>query len=130
MLVERYILLDFLLFKIITIPEKETSLLAISEVFVDKIITLYHFSLFADHQGIIKHILTISEKFFIPGLIHYVCPYIKGCHICQLSHNEKPPIRQLQTRINLNYRPLSILSMDSKVMTKSNKGHKYIYTVL
>ena len=50
--------------------------------------------------------LTISDKFFIAGLIHYLHPYIKECHICQLSHNEKPPTRQIQTRINLNYRPL------------------------
>ena len=70
--------------------------------------------------------LTISDKFFVPGLIHYLHSYIKGCHICQLSHNEKPSTRQLQTRINLNYRPLSRLCMDLKVMTRLNQGHKYI----
>ena len=51
MLGERYILLDFLLFKIITTPEKETTFLAIPEVFVDKIITLYHSCIFAVNQG-------------------------------------------------------------------------------
>ena len=40
--------------------------------------------------------------------------------------NEKPLTRQLQTRINLNYRPLSRLSMDLKVMPRSGKGHKFI----
>ena len=40
--------------------------------------------------------------------------------------NEKPPSRQLQTRINLNYIPLSRLSMDIKVMPKSNKRHKFV----
>ena len=54
-----------------------------------------------------------------------MCSYIKGCYICQLALNEKPPMRQLQTRINVNYRPLSRLSMDLKIMTRSNKGHKY-----
>ena len=39
-LAERYILLDSLLFKLITIPEKETALLAIPEMSADKIITL------------------------------------------------------------------------------------------
>ena len=58
---------------------------------------------------------TISIKFFIPNLIHYLQSYNKGCHICQLAHNEKPPTRQLLTRINLDYTPLSILSMDLKV---------------
>ena len=70
--------------------------------------------------------LTIGGKFFTLGLIHYLRSYIKGCHICQLSRNEKPSVRQLQQRINLNYRPLSSLSMDMKVMSKSNKGHKFI----
>ena len=93
-------------------------MLAIPEVCTDKIITLYHSSLFTGHQGMIKIYLTIGDKFFIPGLIHYLHSYIKGCHICQLSHNEKTPTRQLQTRINLNYRSLSRLSMDLKVMTR------------
>ena len=111
----KYILLDSLLFKILSKPNKEATILAIPEVYADKIITLYHSNLFAGHQGVIMTYLTISHKFFIPNLIHYLHSYIKGCHICQPSHNEKPPTRQLQTRINLNYRPLSRLSMDLKV---------------
>ena len=101
MLAERYILLNSLLFKIITPPEKETALLVIPEICTNKIITLYHSSLFMGHQGVIKTYLNISDKYFIPGLIHYLCSYIKGYHICTLSHNDKPPTRQLQTRINL-----------------------------
>ena len=73
--------------------------------------------------------MTITDKYFIPGLIHYLHSYIKGCHICQLSHNEKLPTRQFQSRINLNYRPLSPLSMDLKVMPRSKKGHKYILCI-
>ena len=121
-LAEKYILLDSLLFEISTMPEKETAVLAILEMCVDNIITLYHSSLFAGHQGIIKTYLTINYKFFIPNLIHYLRSYIKGCHICQLTRNEKLPSRQLQTRINLNYKPLSKLSMDLKVMPRSSKG--------
>ena len=120
-LAEKYILLDSLLFKIIATPEKETALLAIPEICADKIITCYHSSLFAGHQGVIKTYLTINDKFFIPNLIHYLQSYIKGCHICQLACNEKPPIRQLQTRINLNYTLLSRLSMDLKVCPDHTK---------
>ena len=69
---EKYILLDSLLFKIVTTPQKETTLLAIPEICADKIITLYHSSLFAGHQGVIKTFLTINDKFFIPNLIHYL----------------------------------------------------------
>ena len=125
---ERYILLDSLLFRIY--PDKETAVLAIPEACTDKIITLYYKSLFACHQGGIKTYLTVSDKFFIPNLIHYLRSYIKGCHICQLSRNEKPPTRCLQTRINPNYTPMSRLSMDLKVMPKSQKGHKYVLCVI
>ena len=48
----------------------------------------------------------------------------------QLSKNDKPPVRQLQQRINLNYRPLSRLSMDLKVMPEFHKGHKYILCII
>ena len=126
-LVEKYILLDSLLFKIISTPDKETALLAISETCADKIIILYHSSLFTGHQGVIKVYLTISDKFFMPNLIHYLRSCIKGCHIHQLMHNEKPLTRQLQTTRNLNYRPLSRLSMDLKVMPCSNTGINLFY---
>ena len=102
---EKYILLDSLLFRIS--PEKETAVLVIPEMCTDKIITLYHKSLFAGHQGVIKTYLTISDKFFIPNVIHYLRSYTKGCHICQLSCNVKQPARHLQTNINPNYIPMS-----------------------
>ena len=88
-LAEKYVLLDSLLFRISM--EKETAVLAVPERCTDKIIALYHKSLFAGHQGVIKTYLTISDKFFIPNLIHYLRSCIKGCHLCQLAHNEKPP---------------------------------------
>ena len=55
-LAEKYILLDSLLFKLITTPEKETTLLTIPKICTDKIIILYNSSLFAGHQGVIKYI--------------------------------------------------------------------------
>ena len=111
-------------------PDKETAILAIPEACTDKIMTLYDKSLFAGHQGVIKTYLTISDKFFIPNLIHYLRSCIKGFHICQLSRNEKPPTRHFETRINPNYIPMSRLSMDLKVMPKSQKGHKYVLCVI
>ena len=123
-LAEKYILLDSLLFKISTTPEKETTVLAILETCVNSVIALYHLNLFAGHQGIIKIYLTISDKFFISNLIHYLRSYIKGCHICQITRNEKPPSRQLQTRINLNYRPLS------RLMPRFSTGHKFILCII
>ena len=127
-LAERYVLLDSLLFEISL--EKDFTLLAILETCADKIITLYHKSLFAGHQGAIKTYLTISDKFFITNLIHYLRSYIKGCHLCQLSCNDKPPSRHLQTRINPNYIPMSRLSMDLKVMPRSHKDTDISYASL
>ena len=129
-LAERLILLDPLLFKLITTPDKEAALLAVPEICEDKIIKLYHTSLFAGHQGVVKTYLTVSDKFFIPGLGHYLRSYIKGCHTCQIVRTDKLPTRQLQTRIHLNYKPLSRLSMDLKVMPRSHKGHKFILCVI
>ena len=125
---EIYILLDSLLFRIY--PDKEMSVLAIPELCTDKIITLYHKSLFEGHQGVIKTYLTISDKYLIPNLIHYIRSCIKGCHICQLSRDEKPPTKHFQTKINPNYIPMSRLSMNLKVMPKSQKGHKYILCII
>ena len=56
---ERFVLLDSLLFKLITVMDKEKALLTIHEVCADKIRTLYHASLFAGHQGVIKTYLTM-----------------------------------------------------------------------
>ena len=120
---EKYISLDSLLLKS---HQKKRVVLAIPETCVDMMIALYHSSLFAGHQGVIKTYLTMSDKFFIPNLKHYLRSYIKGCHLCQLVHNEKLPPSQLQTRINPNYVPLSRLSIDLKVMPISYKGHKFI----
>ena len=130
LLAEKYIMLDSLLFKLTTILGNETALLAIPEICADKIITLYHSNLFAGHQGVIKMYLTISDRIYIPNLMHYIRSYIKGCHICQLNRKDKLPDRQLQPRINLNYRPLLKLRMDLKVMPKSYKGDGYILCVI
>ena len=129
-LAENFVLLDSLIFKLVTMPDKETALLAIPEVCVDKIIALYHASLFAGHEGVVKTYLTMKDKFVIPNLMHYLRSFIKGCHICQLSRSDKPPMRQLQPQIYLNYRPLSKLSMDLKVMPRSQKGHKFILCII
>ena len=77
LLAEKYIMLDSLLFKLTTILGKETALLAIPESCADKIITLYHSNLFAGHQGVIKMYLMISDRFYIPNLMHYLRSYIK-----------------------------------------------------
>ena len=96
MLAKSFVLLDSLIFKLVTTPDKEAAVLAIPEIFMDKIIALYHTSLFAGHQGVVKTYLMMKDKFFIPNLMHYLRSFIKGCHVCQLSRSDKLPTRQLQ----------------------------------
>ena len=130
MLAKSFVLLDSLIFKLVTTPDKEAAVLAIPEICIDKIIVLYHTSLFTGHQGVVKTYLTMKDKFFIPNLMHYLRSFIEGCHVCQLSRSNKLPTRQLQPRIYLNYRPLLKLSMDLKVMPRSQKGHKFILCII
>ena len=73
---DRYILLDSLLFKFVTTPEKETALLAIPEICTDKTIMFFQSSLFTGYQSVIKTYLNLRDKFLIPGLIHYLRSYI------------------------------------------------------
>ena len=129
-LAESFVLLDSLLFKLVMMPGKEAAVLAIPEICIDKIIALYHTSLFAGHQGLVKMYLTMKDKFFIPNLMHYLSSFIKGCHICQLSRSDKLPTRQLLPQIYLNYKPLPKLRTDLKVMPRSQKGHKFILCII
>ena len=91
MLAKSFVLLDSLIFKLVTTPDKEAAELAIPEICIDKIITLYHTSLFAGHQGLVKTYLTMKDKLFILNLMHYLRSFIKGCHVCQLSRSSKLP---------------------------------------
>ena len=129
-LAESFVLLDSLLFKVVTTPDKETVLLAIPKICVDKFIVLYHVRLFAGHQGVVKMYLTMKDKFFIPNLMHYLRSFIKGCLICQLPSPDKLPMKQLQPQIYLNNRPLLKLSMDLKLMPRSQKSHKFILCII
>ena len=55
----------------------------------------------------------------MPELMHYLRTYFKGSNICQLCRNEKSHPRQLQPRINPNYKAMTRLSMDLKEMLRS-----------
>ena len=111
-------------------PRKGNCIIGNTRNMFRQLITPYHSSLFVGHQGVIKRYLIKADKFFIPNLMYYLHSYIKGCHICQLTRKDKSPTWQSQTRINLNYRQLSRLSMDLKVMPKSYKGHKFIFCII
>ena len=85
---------------------------------------------FGRHQGVIMKYLSMNEKFFIPGFIHLLRIYIKGCHLCQMHSNGKPQPRDLEHRKNNpNYKAMTRPSMDLMVMPRSHKGYKIILVV-
>ena len=127
-LAEKYVLLDSLLFKLVTMPDKETALLAIPEICVDKIIALYHASLFAGHQGVVKTYLAMKDKIFIPSLMHYLRSIIKRCHICQLARSDKSPMRQLQPQILFELQTITKVKYGSEGNAQVTKGSQ-IHTV-
>ena len=43
----------------------------------------------------------MSDRFYIPNLMHHLRLYIKGCHICQLNRKDKLPERQLLVALSL-----------------------------
>ena len=53
-LAESFVLLDSLIFKLVTMPDKEAAVLVIPQICIDKITALYHTSLFAGHQSVVK----------------------------------------------------------------------------
>ena len=63
-LAKSFVLMDSLIFQLMTTADKEAAVLAISELCLDKIIALYHTSLFAGHQGVVKTYLTMKGQIF------------------------------------------------------------------
>ena len=55
-LAECFVLLDSLIYKLVTMPDKEAAVLAIPEICIDKIIALYHTSLFHRSSGCSENI--------------------------------------------------------------------------
>ena len=47
----------------LSLSQKRKSIIGHTRICADKIITLYHASLFAGHQGVIKTYFTINDKF-------------------------------------------------------------------
>ena len=43
--------------------------------------------------------------------------------------NDKPPVQELQQRITLNYRPISMFGMNLKVMAKSYQDRRFILCI-
>ena len=89
--------------------------LCIPESCVDAILDLYHSSILAGHQGTLKCFLTISDRFYIPNLAHYIRMYIASCHRCQMIKQGKSKQRYREVEYFLNYRPMSKVQYGYKI---------------
>ena len=108
------------------IPDKEEAPLAIPKKLQTRSLSFIIPVYSQDIQGVIKTYLMISDKFFIPHLMHYWRSFLSAYHICQLFRNDKPPSLQLETRINLNYSQCPDWVWIWKWCPDSQKGHRYI----
>ena len=128
-LVKNYMLLDNLLFKVDMGDRGEPQpRLCIPIAKVDMLLQHYHSSLVGGHAGVTKTYMTISERFYCPGLADHVRAYITGCHICQMFKTGKKFNRPFQKRININVPAFSRVSMDIKHMPGNR--YKFILVVL
>ena len=78
-LAESFVLLDSLIFKLVTMPDKESAILAIPEICVDKIIAIIPLKSICRSSGVVKTYLTMRDKFFIPNLIIRIFHKGKSC---------------------------------------------------
>ena len=82
-----YVVIDNFLFRIDTQKDRDLDkgnlfLLVIPEKYEPIILTTYHNSLLAGHQGPYHTAMTIRQKFFIHNLMNKVKRYIEACHLC------------------------------------------------
>ena len=127
---ENYLLIQDLLFRISwSAAEDELSLqLCIPESQAPFVISMYHDSLMAMHQGVNRTFNTIRKRFFIPGLYQKLVTFIRSCSGCQ--ERKIPQDRDIhqvrEPRIFTDYKPFSEVHVDIKHMYPAADGSNYI----
>ena len=126
---EHYILIEGVLFRVIRTPEKEGDCkvsLAVPESMAAQIISLYHDSLLACHQGVTRTYITLRQKFYIPGLYDKIYAYIRSCQVCQQKKPRNEQQNEFALRIPTEYCPMQYLQADIKSMPEGYRSHRYI----
>jgi hypothetical protein len=102
--------------------------LAIPESMASYIISKYHDSLLACHQGVGRTFNTLNNKFYIPGLYNKIWGFIKSCAVCQQQklQQERDNSHKFQKRIFQSYKPFSEIHTDIKHMFPSFDGNNYL----
>ena len=76
-LCEEYIIIDQVLLKISGKDGESHIRLAVPQVLVPLIISLHHDNLLACHQGILRVVATIKQRFYFPHLHQQITQYIR-----------------------------------------------------
>jgi hypothetical protein len=125
---ENYILIQDLLFRISLSDEDLSLQLCVPESQAGFLISMFHDSLMAMHQGVSRTYRTIRKRFFIPGLFDRLVIFIKSCSVCQErkipQDRDNQPVKE--PRIFTEYKPFGEVHIDIKHMYPAADGSNYI----
>ena len=125
---ENYILIQSLLFRVSLSDEDLILQLCVPESQAGFLISMFHDSLMAMHQGVSRTYQTIKKKFFIPGLFDRLVTFIRSCSVCQErkipQDRDNQPVKE--PRIFTEYKPFGEIHIDIKHMFPATDGSNYI----
>lgn len=125
---ENFILVEGILFRVV-LDERRSDVrlnLAVPEKYVPHILEKYHDSILGSHGGIVRTCLTLRRLFYIPSVYAKVAAYIQTCQGCQERKGKTGEKEPMRARLPVDFSPMAFVSMDIKVMPRSNKNHQYI----
>ena len=127
---ESFLIIDDILFKIASVDNTTSFQIALPQVLVPQILSLYHDSLLACHQGIVRVSQTIKRDFYFPRLHQQVYDYVRTCTTCQSRKSPVAEQRTFKLNIPADYSPFQSIYADLKQMPPSVLNHRYILTLV
>ena len=125
-----YVTVNNLLFKIVQNKESGKWVhylpLVIPEKYEAHIMSMYHNSLLAMHQGPYKTFLTIWKQFNFPNMLPKLQRYIEACTVCQRSKPKRNAHRPYYGQIPIDYIPCENLAIDLKSMPKGFLNYEHL----
>ena len=125
---ENYIVVNGILFRIkyATKTSDPELILCIPETLVPSVLYQYHDHLLAGHQGVTRMYLTLKEKYYFPNMFSLIRKYILCCNVCESRRAKEIDLKANYSRIPLDFRPMSRMSVDVKYMPPSKLGYNHI----
>ena len=125
---EQYVLCDNILFRLFFPHNSDIFIfqLAVPEKFIDPVISRYHDTLTASHQGCVRTYATMRKLFWFPGMYSRIVSYLRSCVTCEQFKSKSDTTRPFHERVPVSYCPFSTLSFDIKNMMRSHSGYAYL----